>query len=81
MDVKRSRFPEEQIVGTLREQEAGAKTADVCHKHRISGAAFYKWRAKYGALDVTNAKRFGSLEDENPTRRSCSPWQCSITRC
>jgi putative transposase len=49
----------------LREQEGGAKTADVCRKHGISSATFYKWKAKYGGLDVSDAKRLKSLEDEN----------------
>jgi putative transposase len=49
----------------LREQEAGAKMADVCRKHGISSAAFYKWKAKYGGLDVSDAKRLKALEDEN----------------
>jgi putative transposase len=49
----------------LREHEAGAKTADVCRKHGISSATFYKWKAKYGGLDVSDAKRLRSLEDEN----------------
>ena len=49
----------------MREQEAGAKTADVCRKHGISSATFYKWKAKYGCLDVSDAKRLKSLEDEN----------------
>lgn len=63
--MKRSRFTEEQIIGILREQETGGKTAEVCRKHGISGATFYKWKAKYGGLDVSDAKRLRALEDEN----------------
>ena len=63
--MKPSRFTEEQIIGILREQETGAKTADVCREHGISSATFYKWKAKYGGLDVSDAKRLKSLEDEN----------------
>ena len=63
--MKRSRFSEEQIIGILREQEAGIPTADVCRKHGISSATFYKWKAKFGGLDVSDAKRLKALEDEN----------------
>ena len=56
---------EEQIIGMLKEQEAGAKTADVCRKHGISSATFYKFKAKYGGMDVSDARRLKTLEDEN----------------
>jgi putative transposase len=64
-DMKRGRFPEEQIIGVLREQEAGLKTADLCCKPGISEATFYAWKAKYGGLGVSEAKRLKTLEDEN----------------
>ena len=63
--MKPSRFKEEQIIAILREQEAGAATADVCRKHGISSGTFYKWKAKLGGLDVSDAKRLKALEDEN----------------
>ena len=63
--MRPSRFNEEQIIAMLREQEAGAATTDVCRKHGISSATFYKWKAKYGGLEVWDAKRLKALEDEN----------------
>jgi len=63
--MKRSRFSEEQIISILKEQEAGFKTADLCRKHGISDATFYKWKSKYGGMDVSEAKRLRALEDEN----------------
>lgn len=63
--MKRSRFSEEQIILILKEQEAGAKTVDVCRKHGISDATFYKWKAKFGGMEVSEAKRLKALEDEN----------------
>jgi putative transposase len=63
--MKRSRFSEEQIIGILREQEAGMKTADVCRKHGISEATFYKYKAKFGGMDVSDARKLKALEDEN----------------
>lgn len=63
--MKRSRFTEEQVIAMLKEQEAGAKTADVCRRHGISDATFYNWKAKYGGLEVSQARRLKALEDEN----------------
>lgn len=63
--MRRSRFSEEQIIAILKEQEAGVPTADVCRRHGVSGATFYKWKAKFGGLEISEAKRLRQLEDEN----------------
>jgi putative transposase len=63
--VSRRRFTEEQIIGLLREQEVGLKVAEVCRKHGISDATFYKWKAKLGGMCVPDAKRLKQLEEEN----------------
>jgi putative transposase len=63
--MKRSRFTDEQIIGMLKEHEAGMKTAEVCRKHGISEATFYNYKAKYGGLEVSDARRLKALEDEN----------------
>ena len=63
--MKRLRFTEEQIIAILKEHELGAKTADLCRKHGMSEATLYNWKAKFGGMDVSEAKRLRALEDEN----------------
>ena len=63
--MKRSRFSEEQIIGILKEHEAGVSVADLCRKHGVSDASIYKWKAKFGGMDVSEARRLRGLEDEN----------------
>ena len=63
--MRQSRFTEAQIIGMIKEQEAGMPTADVCRRHGLSPASFYKFKAKYGGMNVSDAHRLKSLEDEN----------------
>ena len=63
--MKRSRFSEEQIIGILKEHQAGLGAKELCRKHGVSDATFYKWRSKYGGMEVSEAKRLKALEAEN----------------
>ncbi len=63
--MKRSRFTQEQVIAVLKERQAGAAVADLCRKHGISDATFYTWRSRYGGMEVSDAKRLKSLEEEN----------------
>jgi putative transposase len=63
--MRRSRYTEEQIIGILKEHQAGVSAHDLCRKHGISDATFYKWRSKYGGMDVSDARRLRTLEEEN----------------
>src|SRR5712675_3532330 len=63
--MKRSRYTEEQIIGILKQHQAGLGAKDLCRKHGISDATFYKWRSKYGGMEVSDARRLKALEDEN----------------
>ena len=63
--MRSSRYSEEQIIGVLKQAEGAMETAEVCRQHGISSATFYKWKAKYGGLEVSEAQRLRRLEDEN----------------
>jgi putative transposase len=63
--MRKSRFSEEQIIGILKEHQAGLSAADLCRKHGISDATFYKWRSRFGGMEVSDAKRLRALEEEN----------------
>ncbi len=76
--MKRSRFSEEQIIGILKDHETGVSVADLCRKHGVSDARIYKWKAKFGGMDVSEAKRLRALEDENAKlkRMLADAWTC-----
>lgn len=63
--MKKSRYTEEQIIGILKQHEAGVKMADLCREHGVSEAMFYNWKSKYGGMDVSEAQRLRQMEDEN----------------
>lgn len=63
--MRRSRFSDEQIIGILKEHQAGMSASDLCRKHGVSDATFYKWRSKYGGMELSEAKRLKALEEEN----------------
>jgi putative transposase len=63
--MRKSRFSEEQIIGILKEHQAGLAVAEICRRHGISDATFYTWRSKYGGLEIAEAKRLKALEEEN----------------
>ena len=63
--MRQSRFSDEQIIGMIKEQEAGLPTAEVCRKYGISTASFYKYKAKFGGMEVSDARKLKALEDEN----------------
>jgi putative transposase len=79
--VKKTRFSEEQIIAVLREQEGGMKTADVCRKHGVSSATLYAWKAKYGGMDVSQARKLKVLEERTAGSNGCWRTPCWTTPC
>ena len=71
--MRKSRFSEEQIIGILKEHQAGMPVADLCRKHGISDATLYTWRSKYGGMEVSDARKLKTLEDENRRLKKGSP--------
>jgi putative transposase len=67
--MKRSRFSEEQIIGILKEHQAGLSAAELCRKHGVCEPTFYKWRSRYGGMEVSDAKRLKAFEEENAKRK------------
>jgi len=63
--MRRSKYSEEQVIGILKEHDAGLSTAEICRKYGVSGATFYKWRSKYGGMEVSDARKLKALEEEN----------------
>jgi putative transposase len=63
--MHKSRFTDDQIIGILKEHEAGANSEDLCRRHGISGGTFYKWKAKFGGMEVSDARKLKALEEEN----------------
>ena len=72
--MRKSRFTDAQIIGMIKEQEAGLPTAELCRKHGLSPATFYKLKVKYGGMDLSDAKRLKQLEDENSKPRCTATW-------
>ena len=63
--MRRSKYSEEQVIGILKEHDAGQSTAEICRKYGVSNATFYKWRSKYGGMEVSDARKLKALEEEN----------------